>query len=120
MTAYFDRRHHPQQALGPRVGYVAVDNQGLVGYIAGHRTTRNGCSGEVQYLFVGIAHRRRGIGTALVRLLAEWFQSQAAQHVCVPVAGDSPPEARPFFESLGARPLKKNWYAWEDVGIVLR
>ena len=98
MAAYFDRQHHPQQALLPRVGYVALANDTVIGYIAGHRTTRHGCSGEVQYVFVAPAYRRRGIGTALLQLLAEWFQAQAAQKVCVAVAADSPPEAQPFYE----------------------
>jgi len=117
MAAYFDRRHHPQQALLPRVGYIALANDNVIGYIAGHRTTRHGCAGEVQYLFVAPPHRRQGIGTALVRLLAKWFQAQAAQRVCVAVADDSPVEAQPFFESVGASPLKRNWYGWEDIGV---
>ncbi|HEV2828517.1 MAG TPA: GNAT family N-acetyltransferase [Pyrinomonadaceae bacterium] len=116
MAAYFDCQHHPQQSLPARVGYVALVNEMIVGYIAGHRSTRHGCAGEVQYLFVTPLYRRRGIATALLRLLAEWFQSQAAQQVCVGVAADSPKEAKPFYESVGASPLKKHWYAWEDIG----
>src|SRR4051794_37302695 len=44
MAAYFDGQHHPQQARLPRVGYLALaaDN-GAVGYIAGHLTTRHAC-----------------------------------------------------------------------------
>lgn len=118
MTAYFDRQHHPQKALPARIGYVALANDAVVGYIAGHRTTRNGCAGEVQYLFVTPAHRRRGIGTELLRLLAKWFHEQGAQKVCVGIAGDSPPEAKPFYESVGASPLKRNWYGWEAIGIM--
>ena len=52
MAAYFDGEHHPQQALPSRVGYVALVPEGVIGYIAGHLTTRHGCDGEVQYLFV--------------------------------------------------------------------
>lgn len=118
MLAYFDRQHHPQHALLSRVGYVALHDDTVVGYIAGHRTTRNGCSGEVQYLFVSPAYRRQGIATALLRLLAEWFIANGAQKVCVGVAADSPAEARPFFESVGASPLKKNWYAWENIAAI--
>jgi GNAT superfamily N-acetyltransferase len=40
----------------------------VVGYIAGHRTTRHHCAGEVQYLFVAPAYRRRGVATALLGL----------------------------------------------------
>lgn len=120
MAAYFEGRHHPQQALPERVGYIALANDVVVGYIAGHRTTRHGCAGEVQYLFVSGAFRRRGIGTTLMRLLADWFQAHGAQKVCVAVADDSPPEARPFFESVGASPFKKHWYAWQDIEVQYR
>jgi len=119
MGAYLEGRHHPQQALLLRAGYVARHNNAVVGYIAGHRTTRHGCAGEVQYLFVAPSYRRRGIGTALLRLLAEWFTTQDALKVCVPVAADSPPEALPFFESLKALPFKPHWRGWEDIGVLL-
>ena len=116
MAAYFEGEHHPQKALLARVGYVALVNQEIIGYIAGHRTTRHGCAGEVQYLFVATSQRRRGIATALIRLLANWFSEQGARQVCVGVADDSPKEARPFYESVGAIPFKRHWYAWEDIG----
>ena len=119
MHAYFVGQHHPQQALPDRVGYVALDKGALIGYIAGHLTTRHGCAAEVQYLFVPRAHRRQGIGTKLLRFLAEWFAERHALKVCVAVAADSPPEARPFFESVGAVPLKKNWYGWDNISDVL-
>jgi GNAT superfamily N-acetyltransferase len=120
MAAYFEREHHPQKALLPRIGFVALANKEVIGYIAGHRTTRHGCAGEIQYLYVTPAYRRRGIATELVRLVAEWFQKQVAQRICVAVAADSPKEAEPFFQSVGACPLKRNWYAWEDIGVVCR
>lgn len=120
MAAYFAGQHHPQNALAPRAGYVALADKVVVGYIAGHRTTRHGCEGEVQYLFVSPEFRRRGIATKLIRLLAEWFHSQNAGNVCVALAGDSPPEAKPFYESVGATPLKKHWYAWPDIATLCR
>lgn len=120
MAAYFTGQHHPQQALIARAGFVALAGGDVIGYIAGHRTTRHGRDGEVQYLFVAPTYRRRRIGTTLLRLLAEWFQEQGAQRVCVGVADDSPPECKPFVESLGAAPLRKYWHAWEDISVVLR
>src|SRR5205814_2077970 len=83
MAAYFDGQHHPQMALLPRVGYVALVGDEVVGYIAGHRTTRHACAGELQYLYVASAYRRRGIASALLRLLAAWFREQGATRVCV-------------------------------------
>ena len=77
MAAYFEGQHHPQQALPARTGYVAFMDAQLIGYIAGHRTKRHGCEGEVQYLFVSPAYRLRGIGTALLQRLAQWFAQKA-------------------------------------------
>src|SRR5690242_10762779 len=67
IAAYLDGQHHPQQASLPRAGYLALKDSAVVGYIAGHLTTRHGCSGELQYLFVAPAYRRQGVATALLR-----------------------------------------------------
>ena len=75
--------------------------------------------GEVQYLFVSPKFRRRGIATELIRLMAQWFDSQKVGNVCVALANDSPPEAKPFYESVGAVPFKKFWYAWPNIDVVL-
>jgi GNAT superfamily N-acetyltransferase len=118
MAAYLDGRHHPQQALPPRVGFVALAADSMVGYVAGHLTTRHNCAGEVQYLFVAPAYRRRGIATALIRLMAGWFRDQGAAKVCVCLDDDSP-AAQPFYANLGAIPIKRLWYAWDDIGAML-
>ena len=119
MAAYLEGRHHPQQALLPRVGYVARDGDTVVGYIAGHRTQRFGYEGEVQYLFVAPEHRRRGVATALLRRLAEWFRAQGVAKVCVDVDITSP-GAQPFYVRHGAEALDRYWYGWQDIDRVLR
>src|SRR5262245_55973170 len=100
LAAYLNGTLPLKQALPPRIGYVALAADSVVGYIAGHLTTRHACAGEVQYLFVAPAHRRRGVATALVRLLAGWFREQGATKVCVCVDADSP-AAQPLYRSLG-------------------
>ena len=60
VAAYFDGRHHPQGALLPRVGYVAVTGETIIGYIAGASDDPQGYAGEVQYLFAAPQYRRRG------------------------------------------------------------
>ena len=119
MARYFDGQHHPQQALLPRTGYVAVVGETVIGYIAGHRTTRHGCDGEVQYLFVAPERRRQGVATALLRLLASWFTETGVRKVCVCVDADSP-AAKPFYERVGAYPIKPLWYVWDDVAVLAR
>jgi GNAT superfamily N-acetyltransferase len=117
MAAYFDGLHHPQKALLPRVGYAALSGDTVIGYIAGHLTRRYGYDGEVQYLYVAPGHRRRGVASALLRLLAGWFQERGVTRVCVNADPDSPP-AVPFYTSQGASALNRYWYVWEDVGVV--
>ncbi len=117
-AAYLEGTHHPQQALLPRVAYLALADHVVVGYIAGHRTHRFGCDGELQYLFVTPDHRNLGIATALLRLLAGWFQRQDITKVCVNVDADSP-QAKPFYAGQGAVALNTHWCVWEDIGTVL-
>jgi GNAT superfamily N-acetyltransferase len=119
MASYLDGKSHPQQALPERVGYVATIDDAVVGYVAGHLTTRNDCAGEIQLLFVSPACRRKGIGTMLLGLLAAWFKKQDARRVCVPIANDSAPEAKPFVEHAGASPLRRHWHGWEDIGVLV-
>jgi GNAT superfamily N-acetyltransferase len=117
MAAYFAGKHHPQQALAPRVGYVALVRDTVIGYIAGHLTTRHGCAGEVQYLFVAPEFRRRRVATALLRLLADWFGTSRALKVCVCVDADSP-AAEPFYVAQGASPFRRLWYGWDDISVL--
>jgi GNAT superfamily N-acetyltransferase len=119
MAAYFAGLHHPQQALLPRVGYVALAGDVVIGYIAGHHTRRFGYAGEVQYLYVTPTYRKLGVATALLRLLAGWFQRQGVDRVCVNVNPESP-GASPFYTRHGAVALNKYWYAWDEIGTLLR
>lgn len=118
MAAYLDGHHHPQQALASRTAFVALDGDHVAGYIAGHATTRFGNDGEVQYLYVAPAWRRRGVARALLRSLAGWFAAQEIRRVCVNADLDSP-GAVPCYVALGATPLNPHWYAWDDIAIVL-
>jgi len=119
MAAYFDGTHHPQEALSPRIGHVALAGEAVIGYIAGHLTTRHGCAAEVQYLFVAPEFRRQGVATALLRLLAAWFVTRAALKVCVCMDADSP-AAKPFYASTGASPFRRLWYGWDDISALRR
>ena len=115
MAAYLEGRHHPQQALGPRTAFIALMGEEVVGYIAGHATTRYGCAGEVQYLYVSPHVRRRRIAATLLRLLAEWFRERAIRRVCVNANVESA-GAVPFYVACGADPLNRFWYVWDDIG----
>lgn len=146
MARYLDGEHHPQQALPPRTAFMALCGGEVVGYIAGHATTRllppsgseylgseylgsdpmgsdpnaakrYGCEGEVQYLYVAPAARRRGVAAQLLRLLAQWFGQRDIRRVCVNVDVESA-GAAPFYLAARARPLNRHWYVWDDIRTV--
>ena len=113
MAAYFDGQFHPQQALPPRVIYVACEGDVLIGYIAGHLTRRFGCDGELQWLYVTPERRRCGVASGLVPCLAAWFRLQNAARVCVNVARTNT-AAIQFYAEHGAAPMKLGWMVWAD------
>jgi GNAT superfamily N-acetyltransferase len=116
MRRYLAGEHHPQQALLPRVMWIALDDGSPIGYTAGHLTRRFGCDGELQWIYVVAEHRRSRIASHLLRLLATWFVEQGARRVCVDVGDDG---ARPFYHRSGAVELNRHWMVWDDIVCVL-
>lgn len=118
ITAYMDRELHPQKALKPRVLYVAVENNSLVGMIAGHLTRRFECAGELEWIDVVPEQRGTGIASELLRHLAKWFVEQEALRVCVDVDPDNA-SAQKFYRRHGAEDLRPHWLVWPDIGVAL-
>lgn len=116
MLQYLLGKHHPQQALAPRVMWMALEGDHPIGYIAGHLTRRFDCAGELQYLYVLPAHRGGKIAAGLLRQLARWFVEHGARRVCVDVGSE---RARRFYTRHRPADLRKHWLVWEDIGLVL-
>ncbi len=117
VAGYCAGTYHPGHALAKRALFVADEEGRVVGFIAGHLSTRMGCEGELQWMFVEPALQRRGIGGALLEPLARWFVQQDARRVII----DAPPAnpCRAFYLKHGARPLDGYWLYWPDVETVL-
>ena len=79
---------------------------------------RHNCAEELQYLYVAPTHRRLGVASELLRLLAGWFCDHDVRRVCVNVNTDSE-GAEAFYRRHGAQALSQYWYVWEDIGGVL-
>jgi ribosomal protein S18 acetylase RimI-like enzyme len=118
MARYLAHEHHPQQALMPRVLYVALEGDAPVGFIAGHLTRRYACEGELQWISVIPEHRGSGVASNLLRLLAAWFAEQNASRICVDV-DPANRRARRFYMRHGAEPLNEHWLVWSDIRVVL-
>lgn len=119
MGRYLAGTHHPQQALAPRAAFVAEDAGGIVGYVAGHRTTRLGCTGELQWLLVAPIRRGGRVAAELLAALAAWFGEQGATRVCVNVAPENL-RARRFYARHGAANLSEHWMVWPDISVAVR
>jgi len=113
MLAYFDGELNPQKALPPRVIFVAEEGDTLLGYLAGHLTTRLACQGELEWIYVTPERRRSGVASGLMPFLATWFQQQQASRVCVNVAQWNTPAIN-FYARHGAEPMKPGWMVWSD------
>jgi GNAT superfamily N-acetyltransferase len=111
---YLEGRSNPTEALAPRIAFVAADGDRLVGLVAGHRTQRLGCDGELQWIDVTPERRGAGVADALLKRLAVWFAGQGAARVCVNVEPGNH-LARSFYTRHGARPLNDHWLAWDDL-----
>jgi len=116
MARYLAGEHHPQHALAPRVIFVAEQGGRMIGYVAGHRTTRFGCDGELQWIFVLPDHRGSGAADLLLDRLAAWFIGEGARRVCVDVVPENT-RARRFYHRHGAQTLHRYWLVWPDIAV---
>ncbi len=105
---------HPRDALDARTVVVAQLDTAVIGFVAGHLTTRFGCDGELQWIDVAGDVRRRGTGAALLKCLAEWFALHGARRVCVDVDPGNV-AARSLYRKHGAVDLNAHWLVWPDI-----
>jgi ribosomal protein S18 acetylase RimI-like enzyme len=115
---YMRGEHHPQHALMPRIIFVAEDKEKIIGFIAGHLTTRLGCNGELEWINVIPEYRKSGVASELLSHLAKWFVEQNATKVCIDVAAENTP-AQKFYRKHGAKNLNEHWLYWEDVSVIM-
>ncbi len=111
ISAYLAGEASPQKALAPRVVYIALADDQVAGFIAGHLTRRLQCEGELEWINVAAPWRGAGIAPELLRRLAAWFAAHNALKICV----DPDDRARSFYLDHGARPLNRHWLVWDDI-----
>jgi GNAT superfamily N-acetyltransferase len=112
---YLKGEYFPQQALEVRIVFVADDDGEVVGFVAGHRTRRLGCNGELQWIDVAEEQRRRGVAAKLLARIGSWFVEHHLPRICVNVDPENAP-ARGFYTKHGAVALNEHWMVWEDAG----
>src|SRR5688572_22690349 len=82
---YKNCEFNPHQALPDRVFYIATASDSIVGFIAGHLTTRFDYYGQIQWLSVLPEFRRNGIASELLSLLGRWFVEHDSFSVSVDI-----------------------------------
>jgi ribosomal protein S18 acetylase RimI-like enzyme len=103
--------------LTTRAAFVAIDGSDLVGFVAGHKTRRFGCDGELQW--INVVKERRGLGIAnqLMTKIGTWFVAQDARRICVNV-DPANLTARRLYTRHGAHLLNNHWMTWEDARVM--
>jgi GNAT superfamily N-acetyltransferase len=104
----------PQQAFPDRAVWVALEDHAIVGFVAGHLTTRFGCQGELQWINALAEHRGKSIADHLTETILDWFRQQKAFHICVNVEPQNS-VARALYARHGAAPLSDYWMQWRDL-----
>ncbi len=101
------------EAHAARGFFVADDGATVVGFAAGHRTSRYGCDGELEWINVVRERRGEGIAGKLMVRMGEWFVEQGLGRICVDVEPGNA-VARKLYARFGAEPFKPYWMIWED------
>jgi GNAT superfamily N-acetyltransferase len=114
IDGYLSGELSPRYSLAARALIVAADHGEIVGFVAGHRTTRFACRGELEWIDVAKERRRQGIASRLLDLIGEWFVEQQAFPVCIDVNPKNL-AARKLYAKHGARPLNQHWMIWEKI-----
>lgn len=118
ISGYLTSQLNPQHARAPRTCYVAVEETTVVGFAAGHLTTRYACDGELEWINVIPEWRGIGVASKLLRLMARWFVGNGAFRICVDVDPNKA-IARAFYTRHGAEKLNKHWLVWDNINAIL-
>jgi GNAT superfamily N-acetyltransferase len=88
--SYLRGESFPQMAKPERVAFKACTGKRMIGYIAGHLTSRYGKDAEIESFYVLHEHQRVGIGVRLLQRYVEWGQRHQARSLCVGIAAKKP------------------------------
>jgi len=112
-SSYLSGKSSPQGALAERVVFKACVDGKMIGYIAGHLTTRYGKDAEIQSFYILKENQRAGVGGKLLLRLIEWATRHKARSLCVGIAPEN--RYKSFYLKYGGRHLSPHWIYWDDM-----
>jgi GNAT superfamily N-acetyltransferase len=113
-NTYFNKQS-PASAKPERIVYKAVIDGQIIGYIAGHLTTRYDMDAEIQSFYVLKEHQQAGAGSKLFESLLSWLATQNATSLCVGIDDKNPYQA--FYLKYSGKHLNPHLICWEDVDL---
>jgi GNAT superfamily N-acetyltransferase len=103
----------PVTAKPERIVFKALRNGKIIGFIAGHLTTRHDKDAEIQNFYVLKDEQRKSIGSLLLDNLLTWLKRQGAKSLCVGIAPENPYQK--FYIKYGGLHLNPHWIYWDDL-----
>ncbi len=103
----------PQTSKPERVVFKVMSNDRIVGYLAGHLTTRFNLDAEIQSFYILKSYQRQGLGTRLLRHFVEWLISKKVTTLCVGIAPLNKYKA--FYLKHNGQYIDDHWVYWADI-----
>ena len=117
-TGYIEGTHTPRFGKEPRITYLAFDNSILIGHVACHHSTKQGCQSELQSIFVHLQSQRKGIGTRLLLMAVEWLVSTGIKSMMVGFHSNNPYQR--FYLKYGGVKTALSRCEWHDLSQLQR
>ena len=96
---------------------VTKDNK-IIGYLAGHLTTRYNMDAEIQSLYVLKQEQKKDVGTKLLAEFIKWLMNLDAKILCVGIKPENKYKA--FYLKHGGQYINEHWIFWQDIGLLLK
>jgi GNAT superfamily N-acetyltransferase len=106
----------PASAKPERVVYKALLDGEIIGYVAGHLTTRYDKDAEIQALYLLKEQQRKGFGTKMLAHLLDWFKQHSVKSICVGIDKDNPYQQ--FYLKHGGTHINEHWIGWDDMTLL--
>lgn len=116
-STYFDKQS-PKTSKPERRILKAVNNIRIIGYLAGHLSTRYNMDAEIQSVYILKQEQNNGIGTKLLAEFVKWLISLDARTLCVGFNPGNPYKA--FYLKHGGQYLNEHWIFWPDITQLLK